>query len=422
NPHLIEALREHVGADLMPAIFEAGYNLDFFDGDALNQVGRIENGNLLLGRNRYKIVILPAVDTIPIDTYRKFEDFVKSGGILVATRRLPAKAPGFLATTENHQEIGGLSKRLFEGPNTQAHFVANEPSQLARQLQQVVKPDIEFVPASSDLGFVHRKTGDAEIYFIANTANARRTVKAYFRVSGMKPAWWNPTDGSVTPAKDESGSLEYSELKLDIEPYGSRILVFSKASPGNYEERVVNASPPRPLEISADWKVSVGNSPASQWSKLRSWTDDEGTRYFSGSATYEKNLTVPSVFLEQQAVSLDFGESIPLTPQSLRSGMQAWLEGPIREAAVVYINERRAGSIWCPPYSLEVRQFLRPGVNTIRIVVANTAMNHMAGRSLPDYRLLNLRYGERFQAQDMDKVQALPSGLLGPIHLIARSQ
>ena len=41
----------------------------------------------------------------------------------------------------------------------------------------------------------------------------------------------------------------------------------------------------------------------------------------------------------------------------------------------------------------------------------------MAGRRLPDYRLLNLRYGERFQAQDMDKVKPIPSGLLGPIRL-----
>jgi len=63
---------------------------------------------------------------------------------------------------------------------------------------------------------------------------------------------------------------------------------------------------------------------------------------------------------------------------------------------------------------------LRAGDNKIRIVVANTAMNYMAGHSLPDYRLLNLRYGERFQAQDMDKVQPMPSGLLETIRLIAQ--
>jgi len=45
-------------------------------------------------------------------------------------------------------------------------------------------------------------------------------------------------------------------------------------------------------------------------------------------------------------------------------------------------------------------------------------LNYMAGHALPDYRLLNLRYGVRFEAQDMDKVQPIPAGLLGPIRLL----
>jgi hypothetical protein len=65
-----------------------------------------------------------------------------------------------------------------------------------------------------------------------------------------------------------------------------------------------------------------------------------------------------------------------------------------------------------------VTPLIRPGENRIRIIVGNTAINHMAGRRLPDYRLLNLRYGVRFEPQDMDKVLPVPSGLLGPVRLI----
>jgi len=71
---------------------------------------------------------------------------------------------------------------------------------------------------------------------------------------------------------------------------------------------------------------------------------------------------------------------------------------------------------------VDVSAYLRPGSNKIRVVVANLALNYMAGRRLPDYRLLTLRYGERFQAQDMDKVQPIPAGLVGPIRLIAQSR
>jgi hypothetical protein len=91
----------------------------------------------------------------------------------------------------------------------------------------------------------------------------------------------------------------------------------------------------------------------------------------------------------------------------------------VREAVVVTINGTRAGSVWSPPYALDVTMWLRPGANTIRLDVANLAINHMAGHALPDYKLLNLRYGTRFEPQDMDQVQPVPAGLLGPIRLLA---
>jgi hypothetical protein len=89
----------------------------------------------------------------------------------------------------------------------------------------------------------------------------------------------------------------------------------------------------------------------------------------------------------------------------------------------VYINDKRAErDLVLSLFSRRNEVSERRASNKIRIEVANTAMNYMAGHSLPDYRLLNLRYGERFQAQDMDKIQALPSGLLGTVRLVASAK
>jgi len=100
--------------------------------------------------------------------------------------------------------------------------------------------------------------------------------------------------------------------------------------------------------------------------------------------------------------------------------MQAWLEGPIREAAIVYVNGTRAGSVWSPPYEVDITKLLHAGDNTLRIVVANLAINEMAGHAFPDYRLLNDRFDERFQAQDLNLIQPLPSGILGGVRLVSR--
>ena len=173
------------------------------------------------------------------------------------------------------------------------------------------------------------------------------------------------------------------------------------------------------VDLSGGWTVTFGEAgtPA-QWDKLRSWSDDAATRYYSGMAAYEKTVTIPAG-LPRDEVRLDFGEGKALEGGQPRTGMQAMIESPVREAAVVWVNGQRAGAVWCAPYWLDVTAFLKTGENRIRVVVGNTAMNYMAGHSLPDYRLLNLRYGVRFEPQDMDKVQVLPSGILGPVRLIA---
>jgi hypothetical protein len=153
--------------------------------------------------------------------------------------------------------------------------------------------------------------------------------------------------------------------------------------------------------------------------KLKSWTEDEETRYFSGLATYEKEVTVPDTMLHAR---LDFGEGTPVSGgQSTQGGNRPYaaLDAPVRESAVVYVNDKRAGSVWCAPFAVDVTGLLQKGPNRIRIVVGNLALNYMAGHSLPDYRLLNLKYTSRFDPQDMKLVQPIPAGLLGNIQLIA---
>jgi len=416
---MIDTLRDRVGPDAMPGVLDAGFNLDFFDDDALQQIGHVEKGALALGPNRYKAVILPNVERIPLQTLRTLDEFVRSGGVLIATRRKPAIAPGLLATQTENAQIREISQRLFEAPSAQSRYVEDEKHQLGSTLRLLLKPDVELSPAVPEIGFVHRITRDAEIYFIANSSSAPQTVKATFRITGLQAEWWNSLSGRVAPAAATAGPDGRTAVSIELEPYGSRVLVFSKRMLP--QPAVNNFAAASPIDMSTGWRISFGPSgPVTKMESLKSWIDDEATRFFSGTVVYEKEVTVPDNLVQSGLeVKLDFGEgrSVPET-QSRSSGMQAWFDAPVREAAVVYVNEQRAGSVWCPPYSVDVTGLLKRGENKFRILVANTAINYMAGRALPDYRLLNLRYGTRFDPQDMDKVQPVPSGLLGTIRLV----
>jgi hypothetical protein len=118
---------------------------------------------------------------------------------------------------------------------------------------------------------------------------------------------------------------------------------------------------------------------------------------------------------------LDFGTGEPFEDKRRpdANGMLALLDPPIREAAIVFVNGKRAGALWHPPYRIDISRFVHEGENQIEVRVYNTAINLLAGRPPRDYTALRAKYGRRFDPQDMDNLQPIPSGLFGPIHLVA---
>jgi alpha-L-rhamnosidase len=510
--HLLDVLKERIGSEVMGRIFDAGFNLDVIDDDALRLKGKVEGDALVLGGgnagngggsgNRYRAIVLPDVERLPLDTLRTLDAFVRGGGTLIATKRLPAIAPGFRATDAEHAEVRDTIARLFKGPKARAKFVADE-KEIGAALREAMLPDVEILvrpmygaaststPAStsaapaqapvptpmptatSALGIVHRRLPYADVYFIANTSNRTQATGATFRVTRKRAAWWNPMTGETLdatsePSKDGSGRMT---VAVRLEPYESQFLVFADNAPrasstarrsaaataasggggagGANGSSGASAPSGTSIDLATGWTVSFAptavtfnpradalKTPAARATtampvaKLHSWTDDEATRHFSGTAAYELRVNVPAAMVQPgRRLTLDFGVGTPVsppatdvtTPSSTAAPVRqrAWIESPVREAAVVYVNDKRAGAVWAPPYAVDVTPFLTPGENRLRVVVGNTAINHLAGRPLPSYRLLNLRHGERFTPQDMKDLQPLPSGILGPVRLFS---
>lgn len=436
-----------LGPHLIANILDAGYGFDFIDDDAISRLAQAGGRALEVNANRYPIVILPDVERIPLTTLQKLANFARDGVTVVATRRAPSVAPGLMNAETETPQITELSQGLFGAASALGHLVKDDEHDLGATLNGLRPPDVRFSPPAPDVGFVHRTTGWAEIYFLANTGNQASTTKATFRVQGLEPQWWDPFTGKTFAADALTRSSEGTTLALSLEPYGSRVLVFARQPGSRLAPRggVSGASQslPAAVDLSTDWKVTfvpaswnLATDPASldpsrlmnnaqastHMDHLRSWADDRATRYFSGLALYEKTFTVTLDLVNSSPdLWLDFGEGTAVPPAPVRSeGMRTWFNGPVCEAAVVYANGQRAGSVWHPPYAVKVTGLLRAGENQLRILVANTAINEMAGVALPDDRLLNSRYGERFTPQDMDHLQPLPSGLLGGIHLVAR--
>jgi hypothetical protein len=109
------AMQRLITPALMSAILSAGYNVDYIDADAINRLGV-----------NHQILVLPPTDRIPVETLRKIQAFVASGGKVVSVGRIPSLD----AEGEQLPAIGELSKQLFDA--NRSTFISNVGQLVAR--------------------------------------------------------------------------------------------------------------------------------------------------------------------------------------------------------------------------------------------------------------------------------------------------
>jgi alpha-L-rhamnosidase len=265
---------------------------------------------------------------------------------------------------------------------------------------------------NDEIGFIRRKLAGADIYFVANTSNHPVTAQAAFATTHKFGERWDAETGTSVPLPAPTS------ISLSLAAYESAIFVFS--------DTPSRGPAPAPAELqfadlSTDWKVtftSTGKTISEPL--LADWASDPATRFYSGEAVYERDLTLAK--LPAGEVFLEVEGGTPVTPPNAPKGpgMRAWYDPPVRDAAIVTINDRLVGSLWHPPYKLPVAGFLKPGKNHIVIKVYNTAINAWAALPPHDYQALIAKYGDRFQMQDLDQVKPVSSGLLGTIRLVTQ--
>jgi hypothetical protein len=400
-----EAMPALLGETVVAQAVDSQLTVDFIDADAIAKVGI-----------PYRVLILPAVDRLPLPTYRKIDEFARHGGIVIATRQTPATAPGFLDSETQTAEIRKISASLFEGQGAAGHFIANE-NDLGALLVNLVQPGLALAnhKPNHEIGSIHRILPDAELYFLANTSNQSQDVTANFHTSYKYAEIWDAMTGESTAADDAS------HLAMHLEPYESRLIYLSNQR-GPKPEEPRNIRPTKVnLEVKGAWDLSFAkDNQRLHLAKLHSWSEEKGFAYYSGQVQYQTSIDLTQNNMQAgRPLYLNFGAGTPVklpSPPTLPD-MRAYLESPVREAAEVFVNGHRAGTVWHPPYSIRIDPYLKPGANELKITVGNTAINELSGRSQPDYRLLKDRYGDLFSPQGMDSLQPLPSGILGPVRI-----
>jgi hypothetical protein len=411
-----DEMHKRITPELVSAILDSGYNFDFIDAATINKLGTIP----------YPILIIPPTTRIPLATYKKIAAFAASGGRVIAIGTLPSLAPGLMEQADS-PSIVAFTEQLFRPDHGSVvnnsnpaplAFALGSTSVLPWALHQVLAPDVLLTSATPGIGFIHRKLADADIYFVVNSTNQPYSGFIRFRSKHPNPESWDIDSG----ARIIHDPL--NRIQLDLAPYESRVFVLSGTRLPEGEPNEIQALPDsNSSDLSTGWQIRFPDSPSPQpISPRTSWTDLPNRQFFSGEAIYTRTITLDPESAHSDVI-LDFGPGTPTidTRAPNANGIHALLDPPIREAATIFVNGTPLGSLWHPPYQLNITSALHSGQNTIEVRVYNTAINLLAGQPPRDLTALRARFGHRFDPQDMDNLKSIPSGLLGPIMIDIRS-
>jgi hypothetical protein len=387
----------------------AGYNYDWVNADVLLTRMTVKDGRLVLPDGMsYRVLVLPEDETrLTLPVVRKIRDFVSAGATVVAPP--PTGSPSLSGYPASDDEVRAIARDVWggiDGKSITRHEYGKGRVYWGAPLDQVlaeekVAPDLQHTRPRIDtsLVWIHRRLGEADIYFVANQKERAEDVLASFRVAGKEAELWHPDTGEVEAA---SYAIEdgRTTVPLHLDPHGSVFVVMRRAAASPARTRPAPATTLL-TTLGGPWSVAFppnwGAPSEVRLDELASWTTsaDPGVKYFSGTATYARDVQAPAAWLRPGArVILDLGR--------------------VKEIAEVSVNGTPLGILWKPPFRADVTGALRPGPNRLEIKVTNLWPNRMIGDQQPSAAR---RYTfTDYKAYTKDS-PLLESGLLGPVTL-----
>lgn len=412
-----------------------GYDYDVCNSEILLTRISVRDGRIVLPDGMsYRVLVLPDRPVMPLQVAAKLEELIAAGATVIGPK--PQRTPGLTGYPGSESALKVIADRVWgtrttspslDGPYGKGRVVCGMGIREIL-MNASVPPDFAFATATENalVDFIHRRSGDTEIYFVTNRRAATLRATCTFRATG-RPELWDPVSGEQRELPQFETMDERSSVPLELAPYGAVFVVFRKSSSGTDLQAGHTALPDNfptfnPLqELTGPWTVQFdpqwfyptdGLSEAQatglmEFDKLEDWTKrpEPAVKNFSGTATYRKIFKYPAhPDLKSEISNLK-------SPQAPR----LWLDlGAVKASARVMLNGQDLGVLWCPPWRVDITRTVRPGDNTLEIEVVNLWANRLTGdKTLPEgLRRTRTRIPRDWMADNQPA-----SGLLGPVTL-----
>ena len=345
----------------------------------------------------YDLIDDEALTVTPPDRYRT---------VIVPATTMIVEAT---ATWLNKVVAAGCAVIMIDSTVELAGALAVDTAGLADALAATAAPDLTILPVTPEIGFVHRRYADIEIYAVINTGPMMRTFNISPRTDLRSYEQWDALAGKVLRAGAVGEGIE-----LTLHPYQAALVILT-----DEPVRQVSAKfrPEHRTSPGGPWQVTYGSEPQQPVDLRHIWEDEPDRRHYSGAASYTTSIELDAV---DGPMWIDFGDSEVFDGDTTEHGLvgpsyRVAARSPVGEVAQVQVNGVNCGLAWTPPHRVEISSAVRRGTNEIKIIVYNTAANALAA----DEHIRQLaaaseaRYGRRFRMQNLDQAMVtVRSGLL----------
>jgi len=413
----------YVGADvpcyvpektMMKPPLPPGRDCDSINFEVLMTRMSVKDGRLVLpDQMSYRLLVLPQRDTMTPEALQRIASLVEAGATVVGPK--PSRSPSLRGYPKCDRKVKELADKLWgpcDGETVKEHAFGKGRVIWGKTLAEILRadriaPDFEYSAAGKDarLDYIHRRAGEAEIYFVSNQMDRIEKALCTFRVAGRQPELWDAVTGHMRDA------VAFTQMRagrtavpLVLPPRGSTFVVFRKAigASRNGSAATNTPAPSQAMAITGPWNVRFdpkwGGPGQVVFEKLVDWTKrpEEGIKYYSGTATYRKTFDLPNVLRQgRKRVYLDLGK--------------------LKNLARVRLNGKDLGVVWTAPWRVEVTSAVKSIANSLEIDVVNLWPNRLIGDArLPAAKRLTKTNVTKFST---GRHELLESGLLGPVTL-----
>ncbi|HVS52487.1 MAG TPA: glycosyl hydrolase [Opitutaceae bacterium] len=401
-------LGETACGKLMSTLDAQGYTYDLISDAQLEQTNADANGGLKTPGAAYRAIVVPKTEHLPLPTLQRLLALANDGATVLFLDALPADVPGFGHLDERRAQFKSELARLqfsSTADGTREAKLGRGRVVVAPLAPLLATAKVAREPLTdTGLRFVRRRTAEGYVYFVANLTD--KPVEGWVRLG--RPAHaavqMNPRRGGagVATLRQRDGATEVYVQQAPGESYFLKTLTNrdARGARSSYSERGT------PVALDGSWKVTpLAGGPelpaGFTAAKLASWTAQGGEwERFGGTARYETEFTLPAGAKADDWL-LDLGD--------------------VRETARVIVNGVETDLIWSLPFRTKIGPFLKPGKNTLALVVTNTAANRIRDldrrkvewKKFYEINFVNIAY----KPFDASTWALQPSGLLGPVTL-----